>query len=318
MALFDARTVARTDEASRMGGLHCAHDVHWWTARVSVTLLLIAGVSAGAAVLDVRLGVESDYGPFIYADANGQAHGLSMDLAVLLARHADLRLQPLPARPLQQLLDGLQRGEIDLITSLRPTPARSTYLLFSTPYVSVPAVVALRRDDPRTQLRGPSLWAALKAEPVAVGAGYAVESFVREAWPAVHWQPVPDDVQGLRRLQQGEVAATVVDMASLRFIGRQHSLDAVVAADPVGFEYTLSFAVRRDRPELLTRINAGLASIPANERAAVLARWIKPLALSDHTPQPGPLRWLIAALLLLGGLLAFGGWLRSRRTGNGQ
>lgn len=317
--MVDARAIATRHKGVGLGGaLPCGPVLRHAAAAVLAALLCLAGAAACAKALEVRLGVESDYGPFIYADAEGQVRGLSMDLAVLLARHADLRLQPLPARPLQQLLDGLQRGEIDLITSLRPTPARSAFLLFSKPYVSVPAVVALRRGDPRAPLRGPALWAALQAEPVAVGAGYAVESFVRSAWPSVRWQSVPDDVQGLRQLQQGQVAATVVDMASLRFISRQHGLDAVVAADPVGFEYTLSFAVRRDRPDLLSRIDAGLTAIPADERAAVLERWMKPLDLADHTPQPGPVRWLIAALLVVGGGLAFWGWRRSRRKGGGR
>ena len=33
-----------------------------------------------------------------------------------------------------------QRGEVDLVSSLRPTPERAAYLAFTAPYVQVPAV----------------------------------------------------------------------------------------------------------------------------------------------------------------------------------
>ncbi len=49
-------------------------------------------------------------------------------------------LTTLPAQPLAAILDAAQRGEGDLVSSLRPTPERAAYLAFTAPYVQVPAV----------------------------------------------------------------------------------------------------------------------------------------------------------------------------------
>lgn len=281
-------------------------------AALALLCLIAPARSAERERLAIRMGVEADYGPFVYADPDGQVRGLSVDLARLLAEHADLQLTTMPPRPLQQLLEGVKKGEIDMVTSLRPTPERSAFLRFSKPYVSVPAAVVLRHGDARGHLQGPALWAALQGEAVAVGAGYAVESFARAAWPGVRWQGVPDDLQGLRQLEQGRVAATVVDVASLRFIARRHALKETVVADMVGFEYTLSFAVRRDRPDLLERIDDALNQIPAGARAAVVERWMRPLELPAPVRGRWPVREWIGGLLLLGLMLAAWGWHRSR------
>jgi ABC-type amino acid transport substrate-binding protein len=263
--------------------------------------------------LDVRFGVEADYGPFVYVEADGQARGLSVDMLALVAQQANLRVQTLAPKPLKDLLQSMQRLEIDLLSSLRPTPERSVFLLFSRPYVSVPAVLVLRGQDPLRDQSTAELWRALQGQSVAVGSGYAVEAFIRKAQPGVRWQGVPDDVQALRGLQQGTHAAAVVDLASLAFIARQHGLSDLDAVHAVGFDYMLSFAVRRERADLLQRIDDGLAAVSAADRSAVVARWMAPLALPDQAPSRQPLRLLVLALLALALVLGCWGWWRSRR-----
>lgn len=281
-------------------------------------LLALLALPAWAAAqpqsqLEARFGAEADYGPFVYAESDGRVSGLSVDMLDLIARHSALRVQTLPPRPLKELLEGVKQRQIDLLSSLRPTPERSAYLLFSRPYVSVPAVLVLRRQDPLRNRPASELWLALRGKSVAVGSGYAVEAFARASWPDIQWQGLPDDVHVLRRLQQGEQAAAVVDLASLAFIARQHGLVGLDAVSLVGFEYALSFGVSRERPDLLERIDAGMKAIPTAERRAVVERWMKPLELQDQAPSPWPARQWVLMLLALGFTLGLWGWLRSRR-----
>ena len=253
-----------------------------------------------------RFAPEIDYGPFVYQDRQGRVRGLSIDLLDEMQRHADLPLQMLPPRPLTEQLAAVRRGEVELLSSLRPTPERAQYLSFSRPYVRVPAVLVART--------APSGLEAFEGRAVAVGRGYAVEAHVRQHHARVRWQPVDSDLEGLRRMLRGEVDALVVDVASVHFIAREHGLSGFVVGEPSGFEYALSCAWRRDRPDIGEALEEALRRIPADRRQALLARW----SVQTHASARSGLRlWterLGAMLLLLAvGLAGWIGWRRRSR-----
>jgi len=243
-----------------------------------------------------RLGVEHDYGPFVFVREDGVVDGLSIDMLRLLQARTGLRLRPLPAQPLSALLAAARRHELDLLSSLRPTPERALFLDFTQPYVSVPAVLVGRAGD------APRPLSALAGRPVAVGQGYAVEAVMRQRHPQVQWQAVPDDLVALQGVVAGRYSAAVLDAASMAFIVRRHGLQGLALQSQVGFDYTLSFAVRRDWPQLTMLLNAGIQSLSQAERQAVLARW---LPAADPVPARAPtLTRLALGLLLLAVLLA--------------
>jgi ABC-type amino acid transport substrate-binding protein len=228
-----------------------------------------AGVVASApATLRLRFAPEADYGPFVFQGPEGRIMGLSVDLLERLTATAGWQLEMLPARPLSENLAAARRGEVDLLSSLRPTPERAAYLAFSPPYVSIPAVLVRRRDAGGDQLSG------YDGQPVAVGEGYAVQAHVREFYPHVQWQGVPDDARALELLRRGGVRAAVMDVASARFLMRQMGIDDLHVGAAIGFEYTLCFAWRRDRPDIGVALQRAMAALPLDERDAVTERWI--------------------------------------------
>lgn len=279
-------------------------------------LVALAGLmwATGAAAREFRLGVEADYGPFVYMNAAGQAEGLSIDMLTLVRKYADLPVRTMAPRPLNQLLELARRGELDLLTSLRPTPERAGYLLFSLPYVRVPAVLVVHDGRNVGQQGAPLQLDALNARPVALGAGYAVESFVRERHPEVAWKAVADDVVALRGLIAGHYDAAVVDAASLAFIAKHHGLRGLTSAGGIGFDYTLSFAVRKDLPELLATIDAGIRAIPAAERTAVVERWLEPLDVPEQSTVAVRAAMVAAVLVGIGGVAALAAWWRRQHA----
>ncbi|HET9823568.1 MAG TPA: transporter substrate-binding domain-containing protein [Burkholderiaceae bacterium] len=256
----------------------------------------------------VRMAPEQDYGPFIFQRADGEVDGLSVQMLQLVARAADVGVTVLPARPLAEQLEAVRRGDADLVTSLRPTPERGAYLVFTRPYVTVPTVLAMRGDRPALSLAG------LAGRPVAVGQGYAVEAVVRARHPGVAWRPVPDDVQALRGVVEGRFDGAVLDAASLAFIVREHALSPLRIAERLDHDYPLSFAVRKDWPELRDALDRAIAGLPAAQREAVLQRWLdrgEPIAAGARTP------WATRfglGLLAAGALIAIAFGVVRRRT----
>lgn len=252
----------------------------------------------------IRFAPERDFGPFVYQSAEGAVAGLSIDMLDAIARNAGLDIRTLEPRALHEQLDAMRRGEVDLLSSLRPTPERAAFLDFTLPYVSVPTVLAVRTAERAEALDH------FDGKRVAVGQGYAVENVVRARFPHVDWQPVSDDAVALRGLAQGRFDAVVVDVASFAFVEKHEHLQGLKVAKEVGFEYELSFAVRKDWPELRAILDHGIRTMPPAQRQQVLDRWLAPLTLKRSPVADAT--WIGLVLVAFGTLVAGIAWLRAR------
>jgi ABC-type amino acid transport substrate-binding protein len=258
----------------------------------------------------VRFAPERDYGPFIYQDQSGQVRGLSKDFLDRLAPQARFQVTSLPASDLAQIISATQRGEVDLISSLRPTTERAAYLAFSRPYVSVPAVLVTRAEGQSSQHLQ-----EFSGKPVAVGRSYAVESYVRERFPQVRWVPVDNDPAGLKLLQSRGVEALVADVASVRFAQSQISTlkaNDFQIHDSVGFDYSLSFAYPKQREDIGARLDYALQHLSEADRQKILQRWLSGRLETGDDMQ---VYWLERLALALGVLATAGlalAWSRSK------
>ena len=240
---------------------------------------------------------EADYQPFIFIE-QGQPAGLSYDLLLMLQKRLDLPLQRAEEAPLSQLLERTKAGKIDLLTSLRPTPERAEYLAFTAPYIQVPTVLLLRRDDD-----GQQELEQFNGRKVAVGKGYAVESFVRQRYPGVAWQALTSDHIGVEALLRREVDAVVLDLGSASYLIEQFPAHQLQIGSRIGFDYPLSLAFRKDLPELGAILERGLRSITRDEREALSRRWLSPLPTPPRNHERPLLLASIAMLLISAALL---------------
>jgi ABC-type amino acid transport substrate-binding protein len=255
-----------------------------------------------------------DYGPFVYTDEQGRPRGLSVDVLTLIAQKTGLAFEPGAALSLPANLALAERGEIDIVTSLRPTRERAAYMDFTPAYVTVPSVLMVRDGTPRAQgLR------AMAGRRVAVGAGFAVERFVRERYPQVNWVPLADDAESLAQLAAGRVDGAVADLASAHFIALEKGLPnnwpVLRMAGDIGYDYPLSFGYRKDAPLLGEILQRGLQAITVDERAALMRRWMPRPTDGGWSFLARPPLLAAAALLLCGCACAALGW-RRRTAGD--
>src|SRR4051812_20251021 len=143
---------------------------------------------------------ERDFPPFSFLDSQGRHRGLSADVLDLVQAHTGLKFQPVAGGDRATNLQRLRRHEVDLLTSLRPTPEREAFMSFTSAYVSSPAVILRRRADKR-----PGDLQKMAGERVAVDRGSATESFLRDSGAHVQLVQVDVAADGLRNLVFGEV-----------------------------------------------------------------------------------------------------------------
>ena len=295
--------------------------------KIVLLLVLLAGYCLPAASAEIALNArqqqwlkdhpkiiwapEADYQPFIFVDAQGQPRGLSSDLLALLNQRLQLGLVAAPPGQLKDLLGAVQRHEIDLLTSLRPTEERAKLLQFTSAYVQVPTVLVLPSDSASsTDLE------QLAGKPVAVGKGYAVEAYVRKHYPEIQWQALASDAEGLQALSAGKVAAALMDLGSASYLLGQYVPASLKIGPRISFDYPLSFAYRKDWPELGEILEVGLRSITPQEHATISKTWLGQLPGSPPLPD-SQLLSVIATGMLLTALMLFLAYQR-RRSGKRQ
>ncbi|WP_157670310.1 transporter substrate-binding domain-containing protein [Chitinibacter sp. GC72] len=281
-----------------------------WLAYGAISCLFCLSQAAAAqdTLLRLRFAPEKDYGPFIFQNERGQLQGLSYDILQALLPLANLELINLPPRPLAEILAQAKSGEVDLVSSLRATPERAQYLGFTRPYVAVPAVLIRRQDRPSKTL------AQLTGVRIAVGRGYAVESFVREQHPRINWLTVSDDSTAMQMLAHGQIDGLVADIASVIFIAKQHQQRDWRVEQHIGFDYQLSFAFPLSQPEIGLRLNQALQQLPLVKREEILQRWLSSAEIEQASPIYRQVQWF--ALIFLGAsvLLALRYYFRSRHA----
>jgi diguanylate cyclase (GGDEF)-like protein len=257
----------------------------------------------------ILFGPERDFPPFSYVDGQGRHRGLSADILELLQQRTGLKFQAVAAADRAANLDRIRRHEVDMLTSLRPMPDREAYLGFTSAYVTSPAVLLRRRNDPR-----PGELARLgPGERVAVQRDSGTAIYLRNEAPGVQTVVVDSAAEGLRDVVFGEADAAMLNVATASFLIERDHLAGLRVAAELPYWSTLGLGFRKDWPMLGRVLEKGLATITDSERSALMVKWI-PLSDLAWWQRPEVQRVLgvasLATGLLMAGLLLWNRTLR--------
>ena len=95
----------------------------------------------------IRFAPDPAFPPFEFVDGNGNAAGITPDLLALLSQRLGIPITTARFATWAEVLAGVRDGRADALGTLTRTPEREEFLLFSRPYLSVPTVLFVRRDD---------------------------------------------------------------------------------------------------------------------------------------------------------------------------
>lgn len=217
----------------------------------------------------IRLAPDPDFRPIEYFDGNGQYQGAAADHVRLLEQKLGIRFAIVRLKNWDQVLDAFKRHEVDLLGAAAPTPARRHYMLFTTPLVEIPGGIFVRAGSRRSLTLS-----ELKGLKVAVVSNYLAHDYLRAERPEINLDVVPDVATGLSRVSLGVDDAYVENMANASYYLQKTGITNLRLAGYTSFTYQWGIGIRSDWPELQGILNKGVAAITADERQAIIGRWI--------------------------------------------
>ena len=213
--------------------------------------------TTGTNVRTVRVGF-FQYPGYHEITADGSYAGYGVEFLTLLQRYANLNYEYIGyEKSWADMLDMLQNGEIDMVTSARKTTSRSEDFDFSEPIGTSRAQICVRADDDRFEERD---YFALNAKTIGQMLGNArnqdLAKFAAKQGFDYRTKSYANEKQMTEALQNGDVDAIIT--TSIRK-GYNERVVAEFAEEPF---YVM---VRKGDTELLDEINYGIEQMDINE-----------------------------------------------------
>jgi serine phosphatase RsbU (regulator of sigma subunit)/ABC-type amino acid transport substrate-binding protein len=255
-----------------------------------------------ALPVPVHRGADPAWPPFEFQDKQGIYAGMCQDYTNIVVDRLHLQLELVPDLDWKEVLDGIRKRELDIISCISMTPERETYLVFSKPFITSPQVIFTREDYPYI-----SGLKDLQGKTVATVGGYSITDILRRDYPGLKLMLVENTLQALQAVAVGQADAVVDTLAvGIYYIRRQNLANLKVAAPARVPPLEMRFGIRKDWWPLVPIIEKALDTITPEEHTAIQQNWVnvKYDPLIDYT-----LLWKVGGtlsmLLLLAGL-----WIR--------
>lgn len=217
----------------------------------------------------ITVALDPSWPPIEFTDEHGTPSGMTADYLRLMAARLGVKFERVPNLSWQDSYARLQRGEIDLATSVAVTAERETFWAFTKPYMTMPIVVVTRADVTYiADLR------ELAGRKVAVVEGNAPSIWMVRDFPDIQLVPVNTTQKALALLQRGEVFACVDNMLVVGSYLAGQKMTGLKVAGTTPYTNAQCMAVRKDWAILAGILDQALDSVSPTEREAIYRRWL--------------------------------------------
>ncbi len=215
----------------------------------------------------LRLGLDPDWEPIEYIDKQGRHRGISADFLQRIRTMLDVEFTYDPQLSWTDALERAERGEIDLLPAITPSPERSRYLDFTRTYLHFPFMIFTRRDAPL--LTGIEDLTGLR---IAVERGYVTQEYLRRDHPDLNLVQFRTTAEALHAVAAGDVDAYIGNLTLGSYLIDKLGLGNLKVAAPTPYANDLAIGVRKDWPLLQSIMDKALGAIGEDERRTMRQR----------------------------------------------
>ncbi|MES9902622.1 MAG: transporter substrate-binding domain-containing protein [Sedimenticola sp.] len=217
----------------------------------------------------IRTATDRSWAPIEWVDEEGVFQGISADylkrIETLLGVHFEVATQ----LNWQQSLAAFKRGELDIITSVRRTAARETFMNFTDTYANFPIVVFAATKFPYIRSID-----ELDGRRVGVVEGYGTYDLLVSKHQSIELMTVANTLEGLEKLSDGEIDAYVGSLLVASHYISESGYSNIKVAGDTPYSFDQSMGVQKASPVLLSILNKALNSISASEKNDIYKRWV--------------------------------------------
>lgn len=215
----------------------------------------------------VTWAVEENRPPGVYIDETAQVKGRVPTYLAVISKMTGLVFKPIPVGGLGAGIEAVKSGQIDLVTSVRPTTDRSHYLGFTAPFADNKGVFVFGNSPkPNSPLR------------VGVQAGDSAKEYLEQNFPGMTVVETEEYEECLVLLQRKSLDLVMMNEATADFLFKKFGMKLhKVQTD---FNYQTTFGFKKDNLLLGSIMSKAILAISIEDKNKINESW-KEEDLSD-------------------------------------
>jgi len=218
----------------------------------------------------IRIAPDPNFLPIEHIDSQGIYTGIAADYMQLLEKKIGIKFTLIQTKNWQQSIELMQQRQADVWPIAAASSQRLSYMNFTAPYLSIPAVILVRDSNPNSDIK----LSDLKNKRVLVLSNYAFHDYVSTKHPWLKVIPEQDIKLALRDISTGAADAFIVNLAAGIYYMEELGIENIKISGETGFNYDLALGVRNDKPTLISILQTGLDNITEKEKMEIYWRWV--------------------------------------------
>jgi len=241
---------------------------------------------------EIRLAFDQAFAPVEFLTDDDSYRGMSADYIAILENLLEVKFVMVKTSSWDEALELARDGLVDILPAVARTKQRDEYLIFTEPYLELPAVV-IAGDD---VVEGIEI-EKLMNRKIAVVSGYAWADWITTLYPQTPLLTVPDIISALEAVSFGVADAMIGDLATTSYSIGQSGISNLRVVRQIDQSLDLSIGVRADLPVLRDILDLALKAIGEEQKKSIMSSWIR---LDSYTWWKNPvLYWWASAIIIL-------------------
>jgi PAS domain S-box-containing protein len=237
----------------------------------------------------LKLGIDPDWAPIAYVDANGRPDGIVADYLDHISAALGIRFTVVPTDSWEQTLALAQSGQLDAIVPVNALPEGNQTMVYTQPFIKFSDVIVTR---PQASPQGIE---DLAGRHILVSDPNELSGVASDLIPGARITVARTARDAMKMVASGEADAYIGNSAVADFNIRDHFPGALKIASPANITSAQSIAIHWRYARLAPLINQVIAAIPEKEQQRIRSTW-----LWSHYTAGLPWRTFWKATLLVG------------------
>jgi len=199
----------------------------------------------------------------------GEANGAGSDLVRLFSDRLDIPFSLVPTYTQEDSLLLLEKGECDIMPMMMPSRSRSSRYFFTTPYLSVPTILATTYEKPYI-----SNLHTLGSKSIGIVRNYVYREFLEDRYPDIHFIEFDSIRQGLEAVEYGKVFGFVDNLYVIGYQIQKHFISQLKITCKLDQSLQLSVGINKDNTRLHPIMQQVIDSLEPSVIDKIISQWL--------------------------------------------